>query len=96
MAWYAALCTGLAVSLIECWECGGAVSTQADRCPHCGAPPPSETETEILETVRTALANDLNKMAPERRVELTRFDGHFPVFGRRSPHASETPFTVPG
>lgn len=26
------------MSLVQCPECGGAVSTKADKCPHCGLP----------------------------------------------------------
>lgn len=31
------------MALTDCKECGRQVSTEADKCPHCGRPAPSET-----------------------------------------------------
>lgn len=36
------------MTLIECHECAGRVSTEAQSCPHCGAPVPSEAQADIV------------------------------------------------
>ena len=35
------------MSVLQCPECGGKVSTKADKCPHCGAPPPADARQPI-------------------------------------------------
>ena len=61
------------MALIDCPECGGQVSTQADKCPHCGAPPP-DPEQAVREALRQAakdteaerMGRDLRKPAKKK------------------------------
>ena len=54
------------MALVECYECGGKVSTSAAACPHCGAPSKQQTsvaETDNLIKDNAVTAEDENKDA---------------------------------
>ena len=49
------------MSLSRCTDCGGSVSTLANACPHCGAPPPTARGADEAAPVRSSNPSEMSR-----------------------------------
>jgi len=86
LTWFNMQCTNFTGMIAACHECNGKVSTEAGRCPHCGAPLKAKASPDWA-AIEESTAKNPAANVPRRR----RFRPGFGGLRRRVRHPGDPP-----